>query len=77
MSPTPTASGIDRLSVDERLTLVQEIWNSIATEVEAAPLSEAQKQGSDRRPAAHRANPRSAIPWEVVEAQALERIDGR
>ena len=77
MSPTLTTLGIDRLSVEERLTLVQELWDSIATEVEAAPLSEAQKQEDDRRLAAHRANPRSAIPWEVVKSQALERIDGR
>ena len=77
MSLTLTALGIDRLSVEERLILVQEIWDSIATEVEAAPLSEAQKLEIDRRLAEHRANPRSAFPWEVVEAQALERIDRR
>ena len=77
MSPTLTALGIDRLSVEERLTLVQEIWDSIAPEVEDAPPSEAQRSEIDRRLAAHRANPESAIPWERVEAEALARLNKR
>jgi putative addiction module component (TIGR02574 family) len=74
MSPTLTTLGIDRLSVEERLTLVQEILDSIATQVEDAPLSEAQRQEIDHRLAAHRADPGSAIPWERVEAEALARL---
>ena len=77
MSPTLTALGIDRLSVEERLTLVQEIWDSIATEVEDIPLSEPQRREIDRRLAAHRANPETAIPWERVEAEALARLEKR
>ena len=77
MSPILTALGIDRLSVEERLTLVQEIWDSIADQVENAPLTEEQRQEIDRRLAAHRANPESAIPWERVEAEALARLNKR
>ena len=77
MPPTLTALGIDRLSVEERLTLVQEIWDSISAEVEDAPLSEAQRREIDRRLAAHRTNPESAIPWERVEAEALARLNKR
>jgi putative addiction module component (TIGR02574 family) len=68
------ALGIDKWSVEERLALVQEIWESIAAEVEQVPLTEAQRQEVDRRLAAHRANPRAAIPWEKVEAEALARL---
>jgi putative addiction module component (TIGR02574 family) len=74
MSPQLEALGIDKLSIPERLALVQEIWDSIATEVEQAPLTEAQRQEVDRRLAAHRANPQAAIPWEQVEAAALARL---
>lgn len=74
MSPTLIALGIDKLSVEQRIALAQEIWDSIAAEVEAAPLTEAQKQEIDRRLAAHRANPQAAIPWEQVEAEALARL---
>ena len=33
--------GIDQLSRDERLELVQEIWDSIAMEDDTVPLSQA------------------------------------
>ena len=74
MSPSLQTLGIDRLSVAERITLVQEIWDSIAGEVENSPLIEAQRQEVDRRWAAHRANPQAAIPWEQVEAEILARL---
>ena len=74
MSPTLQALGIDRLSVPERLALVQEIWDSIAADVETAPLTEGQRQEIDRRLAAHKANPQAAIPWEQVETEALARL---
>ena len=66
--------GIDRLTVDERLALVEEIWDSIADDVERVPLTDAQKQEIDRRLAAHQTNPDAAIPWEQVEAEALARF---
>jgi len=74
MSPTLQALGIDRLSVAERIALIGDIWDSIAAEVEKAPLTEAQRQEIDRRLAAHKANPQTAIPWEQVEAEALARL---
>ena len=66
--------GIDRWSVDDRLVLVQEIWDSIAVEAERSPLTAAQRQEVDRRLAAHRANPGAAIPWEQVEAEVMARL---
>jgi putative addiction module component (TIGR02574 family) len=74
MSPTLQSLGIDQLSIAERLRLVQEIWDSIAAEVEQLPLTESQRQEVDRRLAAHRANPQAAIPWEQVEAEAVARL---
>jgi putative addiction module component (TIGR02574 family) len=74
MSPTLESLGIDRLSVDERIALVQAIWDSISAEVERQPLTEAQRKEVDRRLAAHRTNPEAAIPWEQVEAEADFRL---
>jgi putative addiction module component (TIGR02574 family) len=74
MSATLQALGIDRLSVPERIALVQAIWDSIAAEAERTPLTESEKEEVDRRLAAHRANPQAAIPWEQVEAEALARL---
>jgi putative addiction module component (TIGR02574 family) len=61
--------GIDRLSAEDRLALVQESWDSLAAEMEHAPLTGSQRQEVDRRLAAHRENPSAAIPWEQVEAR--------
>jgi putative addiction module component (TIGR02574 family) len=74
MTPALQALGIDRLSVAERIAIIQEIWDSIADEIEKAPLTEAQRQDVDRRLAAHEANPEAAIPWNQVEADALARL---
>jgi putative addiction module component (TIGR02574 family) len=74
MTPTLESLGIDQLSVEERIELAERIWDSIASDVAKAPLTEAEKQEIDRRLAAHEANPHAAIPWEQVEAEALARL---
>lgn len=74
MSATMQSLGIDKMSPADRLRLVQEIWDSLAAEAEQAPLTDDQKDEIDRRLAAHRANPGAAIPWEQVEAEALNRL---
>jgi len=74
MSPTLQSLGIDRLSVGERITLVQDIWDSIAAEAEQAPLPKQLQEEVDRRLAAHKANPQAAIPWEQIETEALARL---
>jgi len=74
MAVNMTDYGLDQLSVEDRLTLAQQIWDSIAEEVNRLPLTKAQQQEVDRRLAAHRANPQAAIPWEQVEAEARARL---
>jgi putative addiction module component (TIGR02574 family) len=73
MSPTVKSLGIDRLSREERLALVQEIWDTIAAEP-GSLLTEAQRQELERRAAADDASPDDVIPWEQVKAQTLARL---
>lgn len=73
MSRMMEALGIDRLSVEDRLQLVEEIWDSIAASPELAPLTEAQKQDLDRRVADLEANPENVVTWDEIKA----RIQGR
>lgn len=62
------------LSIAERIQLVEDIWDSIAIEgSEAVQLSEAQRQELQRRVQAHDADPSSAISWEHVRAELLQR----
>ena len=63
-----------QLSIAERIQLVEDIWDSIATESpEAVQHSERQRQEIQRRLKAHDAEPGSAIPWEQVRSELLER----
>jgi len=62
-----------KLTAAERLELVEELWDSIATETErdadVLPPTEAQKEELDRRVAAHRADPSRVVPWEEVRKE--------
>ena len=42
MHPTVKSLGLDRLSLAERILLVEEIWDSIAAESERLPLADGQ-----------------------------------
>ena len=66
--------GIDMLSRDERLALVQQIWDTIAADQSPVLLDEAFRQELDRRVAEDDATPDDVIPWETVEAQTLARF---
>lgn len=61
---------IARLSLAERIQLVEDLWDSIARE--AAPglaVTPEQRDELGRRLQAHRAAPEAAIPWEQVRAE--------
>jgi putative addiction module component (TIGR02574 family) len=73
MSPTLQELGIDRLSAEDRLALAEAIWQSVAQEMEQAPLSQGQRKELERRLADSIARPEAVRPWEVIKAQALAR----
>ena len=66
--------GIDRLSVEERLTLVEDLWDSIAEDSTAVPVTDAQRAELDRRLAEHEARPDDVVPWEEVKATITTRL---
>ena len=74
MTLTLKSLGIDKLTVDQRLELVEAIQESVADDLEKAPLTEAQLRELDRRLADHEANPGAVIPWEQIKAEALARF---
>ena len=74
MSPTMQSLGLQRLSVEERLRLVQELWDSIAASDPEIPISDAQRAELDRRADELDRNPSIALSWD----QVIEGIrDGR
>ncbi len=75
MSVSLKSLGIDRLSVEERLALVEDLWDSIAEESAATPLTDAQRAELDRRLVDHEANPNDVVPWEDVKASITARLN--
>ncbi|TAL40617.1 MAG: addiction module protein, partial [Methylovulum sp.] len=49
MTVSAKALGVDRLNIDDRLALVEEIWASICADSASFPLTEAQRAELDRR----------------------------
>ena len=74
MSVSLKSLGIDRLGIEPRLALVEELWDSIATDRAAVPLTDAQRAELDRRIADHEANPDDVVPWEEAKASIIERL---
>jgi putative addiction module component (TIGR02574 family) len=67
-------SAINAMSIDDRIRLVDAIWEGIEAEQRIPPLTEAHKQELDRRIAAYEASPQSGVSWEQVEAEARARL---
>jgi putative addiction module component (TIGR02574 family) len=68
MDVTATLAQIARLPVEERIQLVQAIWDTIAADQLPPHLSEDQKRELDRRIAELDANPDNVLTWEQIKA---------
>jgi putative addiction module component (TIGR02574 family) len=69
MSVNMKSLAIDRLTVPERILLIEEIWDSIAANEENLPLTEVQRAELDRRLAACEADPDAGSNREDVKAR--------
>jgi putative addiction module component (TIGR02574 family) len=67
-------SDLLKLSPAERIQLAQDLWDSIAEDPEALPLTSEQRQELERRLAEHEQDPSTAVPWEDVRARLRERF---
>jgi putative addiction module component (TIGR02574 family) len=60
-----------KLTVEERIQLVEEIWDTVAASPDSLPLTQAQIEELDRRMADLEVNPDAGRPWEEVRARLL------
>jgi putative addiction module component (TIGR02574 family) len=74
MNASIKSLGIDRLGIEERLTLVEEIWDSIAADSGSVPLTEAQRVELQKRIEEDDAHPDDVTPWEQIKAATLARL---
>ncbi len=70
MNATVKSLGIDRLGLDERLQLVEEIWDLIGVRDETIPVTAEQRAELERRVADDDANPNATVAWSDVKASA-------
>jgi putative addiction module component (TIGR02574 family) len=66
------SSEIKKLSIPERILLVEEIWDSIAYENEAFELSQSQKDELGRRSLSFDQNPSQGRSWEEIKSEFLK-----
>jgi putative addiction module component (TIGR02574 family) len=74
MNASIKSLGIDRLGVEERLALVEEIWDSIAADSTAVPLTDPQRLELERRIAEDVADPDTTRSWDEIKAATLNRL---
>ncbi len=68
-----TATDTLDLSIPERIQLVEDIWDTIATEANYIELTEEEKKIIDERLEAYHRNPELGSPWEDVYKRILSR----
>jgi putative addiction module component (TIGR02574 family) len=64
---------ITRLSADERLRLLDQLWESLSANPDAIPLTDAQREELDRRLDDLEREGPVGIPWEEVLARIRAR----
>jgi putative addiction module component (TIGR02574 family) len=67
MSDKISMADVLRLSVAERILLVEDIWDSIAINPESLEITEAQRSELDARLAEYRKDPSAGTDWEDLK----------
>lgn len=68
-----TATDTLSLSIPERILLVEEIWDTIASQTDAIELTNQEKKIIDQRLEAYRRNPDAVYPWNEVYRRILKK----
>jgi putative addiction module component (TIGR02574 family) len=64
-------SDIAEMPIDQRIQLVEDIWDSVADLPEAVQVPEWHKEELERRLDAYHANPNEGSPWDEVKKRIL------
>ena len=62
-----------KLSIPERIQLVEDIWDTIASETESVELTENEKKIIDERLEAYHKNPNEGSPWDEVYKRIVSK----
>jgi putative addiction module component (TIGR02574 family) len=70
---SPQIASVFDLTLAEKLQLVEDLWDDIASTPEAIPVHEWQKEELARRKANLQKNPASGLNWEEVKRRVRSR----
>ncbi len=73
MSTDILLSEVRKLSVDERIRFVEEVWQTIGADDPSALIDDDTRAELDRRLDDYRADPDAGSPWEEVKERILKR----
>jgi len=62
-----------RLPPEERLRLIEDVWESFVSDPASLPVSAQQMEELDRRKKHYSANPDSLIDWEEMKSRLRKR----
>ena len=68
------STNFKELPIDERIRLVEDLWDSIASDQNALPLTPAQKAELDKRLDAYEASKDAGRPWEEVISEIRDKL---
>ena len=66
-------SHVLKLSVPERIQLVEDVWDSIAAIPQAVPLTQKEKEELDQRLNKYHKNPSLGSPWKEVRKKIISK----
>ncbi|MBI3939567.1 MAG: addiction module protein [Acidobacteria bacterium] len=69
------AIDIEKMSPEERLRLIEALWESLRSRPETLPLTEAQREELDRRLDEMDGGESKTIPWEEVKQRLRDRSE--
>lgn len=73
MGVTLAELGLEKLPAEVRLSLAEQLWDSVVDDVARQPLTDGERTELERRIAAADADPNDAIPWETIREDARTR----
>jgi putative addiction module component (TIGR02574 family) len=73
MAPLLSAPEIEKLSVPQKLEMIEILWDSIPDSLDSLPIPEWHKQILNERLAEADASPEANIPWEQVRSELRRR----
>jgi putative addiction module component (TIGR02574 family) len=60
---------VSNMSIEEKIILVEDLWDMIVASEDEIPLSSSQKHELDKRFENYENNPETAISWEKMKAR--------